>query len=279
MLVGAGIGVTPCSSILKGVINYRWKKGFSPYNLHFYWVARLTDLQTFKWLLITLPELKRLQLLHNTYYAGEEEAQRKQLSRRLKQLQEAVANDASIANRPPPSPAAALPPGWSERRSPRGELYYLNELTNQTSWVTPSEREGQYRFPLAATTEEEMRMVQAALKQTSHNLRTFQVTLYLTGCKPEQIQPTENPKKDSTEELINALLSTRDPQTNMPYMTLKAGRPDWDGEFKEISSTYGREDVGVVFCGAPMIAAALKDACEKHSQSDRTVFRLHKENF
>ena len=42
---------------------------------------------------------------------------------------------------------------------------------------------------------------------------------------------------------------------------------------------YGREDVGVVFCGAPLIAAALKEACEKHSHRDSTVFRLHKENF
>ena len=58
VLVGAGIGVTPCASIMKGVVNYRWKKGFEPNNLHFFWVARLTDLTTFKWLLVMLPELK-----------------------------------------------------------------------------------------------------------------------------------------------------------------------------------------------------------------------------
>ena len=39
MLVGAGIGVTPCSSILRGIIKHRWRKGFiNPHNLHFYWV-------------------------------------------------------------------------------------------------------------------------------------------------------------------------------------------------------------------------------------------------
>ena len=31
-------------------------QGFSPHNLHFFWVARLTDLTTFKWLLLMLPE-------------------------------------------------------------------------------------------------------------------------------------------------------------------------------------------------------------------------------
>ena len=42
---------------------------------------------------------------------------------------------------------------------------------------------------------------------------------------------------------------------------------------------YGKTTIGVVFCGAPAIAAALKEATEKHSSSDATVFRLHKENF
>jgi len=28
-----------------------------------------------------------------------------------------------------------------------------------------------------------------------------------------------------------------------------------------------------------MIAAALKEACEDNSQKDKTIFRLHKENF
>ena len=46
-----------------------------------------------------------------------------------------------------------------------------------------------------------------------------------------------------------------------------------------LAARYGREDIGVIFCGAPMIAAALKEACEDNSQKDKTIFRLHKENF
>ena len=52
LIVGAGIGVTPCASIMKGIVNYRWKKGFKPKNLYFFWVARLTDLTLFKWLVV-----------------------------------------------------------------------------------------------------------------------------------------------------------------------------------------------------------------------------------
>ena len=48
---------------------------------------------------------------------------------------------------------------------------------------------------------------------------------------------------------------------------------------KALATIYGREDLGVVFCGAPLIAAALKATCEKLSDRERTVFRLHKENF
>ena len=72
LFVAGGIGVTPCASIMKGVVGYRWKKGFIPNNLHFFWVARLSDLTTFKWLLVMLPELKAQQLVHNEYYGGDE---------------------------------------------------------------------------------------------------------------------------------------------------------------------------------------------------------------
>ena len=105
LIVGAGIGVTPCASIMKGIVNYRWKKGFKPKNLYFFWVARLTDLTLFKWLVVRacpppppppsaraaaaapltprhcrrpqvmLPELKAKELLHNEFYDSDQHAQ------------------------------------------------------------------------------------------------------------------------------------------------------------------------------------------------------------
>jgi len=127
--------------------------------------------------------------------------------------------------------------------------------------------------------EAEMLRLQAALRETATNQRRLQCTIYLTGAKPDQVKVTPNAKEDSQEELVNHLLSIRDPETDEPYINLKAGRPDWPGEFKSISQTHGREDIGVVFCGAPLIAAALKENCERFSKKDGTVFRLHKENF
>ena len=135
--------------------------------------------------------------------------------------------------------------------------------------------------------------MQNAFKAVSTNSRTLTITLYLTGCKPEQLAPEANPKPGSTAELIKALQAsvvtvrkqksivysgrravlrisrrcvlllilppcyhpattqaTRDPHTGEPYLTLKAGRPAWEKEFKALATVYGREDIGVVFCGA-----------------------------
>ena len=122
-------------------------------------------------------------------------------------------------------------------------------------------------------------MLQAALREASSNSRSLSITLFITGAKAKDIEPKPNPEPGSADALIAALHEARDPSTGEMYLRLKAGRTDWNSEFKQLSHQYGREDIGVCFCGAPMIAKALKDACEENSSVDKTIFRLHKENF
>ena len=229
-------------------------------------MARLTDLTTFKWLLVMLPELKAQELVHNEYYGGDE-AQRQGLERRAGELTKRIAD---VGKAPDPK---ALPPGWAE--TAQGvQTYYTNAQTGETSWERPVAGPANEQM-LAA----ELEQVQNQLKAVGTESRTLTITLYLTGCKPEQLAPEAKPKPGSTAELINALQATKNPNTGQPYLRLKAGRPDWDREFLELGAIYGRADVGVIFCGAPMIAAALKTSCEKLSHKEKTVFRLHKENF
>lgn len=60
------------------------------------------------------------------------------------------------------------------------------------------------------------------------------------------------------------------------------GRPDWDLLFQQVKAEkVGQErDIGVMFCGAPIIGKDLKEMCEKHSSTaDNVLFCLHKENF
>ena len=271
ILVGAGIGVTPCASIMKGVVNYRWKKGFLPKNLHFFWVARLTELTTFKWLLVMLPELKAQQLTHNEYYGGDEQ-RRTALMRRAGQLKKEIAGG-SIAG----GSGGGLPPGWMEAKAADGKTYYHN-AEGQTSWVHPGGGGGGGGGG-AAGKQAELKQVQEQLKAVGENSRQLSITLYLTGAKKEDLQSTPNPKPGSVQELVQKLQETKDEATGTPYLTIKPGRPKWDEEFTDLAAVYGKTTIGVVFCGAPAIAAALKEATEKHSSSDATVFRLHKENF
>ena len=51
----------------------------------------------------------------------------------------------------------------------------------------------------------ELEQVQSQLKAVGTDSRTLTITLYLTGCKPEQLKPEANPKPGSTAELIKAL--------------------------------------------------------------------------
>ena len=270
MLVGAGIGVTPCASIMKGVIGYRWKKGFSPSHLHFFWVARRSDLSTFKWLLALLPQLKLEEKKHNEHYGGDEQ-QLQAMESRVKVLR----NELGVGG-PSSVGASGLPPGWQSAKTEDGHTYYWNSQTQERTWAVPT------AGPPGALPGQDMRAKQDELLQTQESLvaasignRSLTITLYLTGCKDADIQPDPSAAPDSEAGLITKLLESK--------VIIKAGRPRWDSEFTQIAETYntmyGKEEVGVVFCGAPLIAAALKEQCEEKSDVNGTLFRLHKENF
>ena len=209
------------------------------------------------------------QLVHNEYYCGDNE-RAEEIRLRMEAIKKAMDPKAKKSDKPMP-----LKQGWAENKSPDGRSYYVNATTGQTSWEAPREPE----LPTGAAAEAELHQLQMALKEAAVNQRKLECTLYLTGAKPDQLKVTEDAKPGSDKELVNNLLMAKDPHTGEPYIHLKAGRPNWPGEFQSIAQTHGREDIGVIFCGAPMIAAALKENCEKESKTDGTIFRLHKENF
>lgn len=126
----------------------------------------------------------------------------------------------------------------------------------------------------------EVGQLQRDLNTAAQEVRELSITLFLTGCKPDEVKPQEGAAPGSLAETVNSLLAAKNPRTNEPYITLKAGRPAWDDEFQLVRQAHRREKIGCVFCGAPAIAAALKAACETHSDvAEGTIFKLHKENF
>jgi len=59
MIVGAGIGLTPSSAILKSVCRHKWKKGWLPQTIYFYWVVRHEEIESFRWFIRVMVELER----------------------------------------------------------------------------------------------------------------------------------------------------------------------------------------------------------------------------
>jgi len=59
------------------------------------------------------------------------------------------------------------------------------------------------------------------------------------------------------------------------------GRPEWDDIFAKVKAerAEGVKEIGVAFCGTPMIGKDLKLYCRKHSSPGQVIFDLHKENF
>lgn len=116
-----------------------------------------------------------------------------------------------------------------EARSDDGTTYYWNQQTNESSWSRP----------VGAAVDKsalraELLLAQEALAAASAGNRCLSITLCLTGCKQEEIQPDASAKPGSPAEMITHLLAVTDP-TGKPYITIKAGRPNWKGEFKAIA--------------------------------------------
>ena len=225
MLIGAGIGLTPCVSILSSLLKYRWQKNFTPEILHFYWVVRHNEIESFQWLVHALTELEFE--LHRQRQIG------------------------SVSSK-----------------------HYCEINIFVTAYNARSSYEPK---PLHAA---------------SSTLQQF------TGCSDESGRNTNidvSPLFDA-EELYQAMthptVSSKEMKSHIKtrYADLSTncfqdiriwnGRPVWDDIFSSMRENREHSDIGVCFCGAPVIGADLKTMCEKYSSvQDDCLFSLHKENF
>lgn len=49
MLVSAGIGITPAAATMRSFLKYKWRFGYKPHNLYFYWIVSHKDVPAWKW--------------------------------------------------------------------------------------------------------------------------------------------------------------------------------------------------------------------------------------
>jgi hypothetical protein len=66
----------------------------------------------------------------------------------------------------------------------------------------------------------------------------------------------------------------------MGHVTVYNGRPKWPQHFGQMVKDCPAGDIGVMFCGNPMVGRDLKENCRLHSSTEASrLFHLHKENF
>lgn len=311
MLIGAGIGVTPCCSLLKGIVGWHWKKGFRPHNLHFYWVARITDCENFGWLLQMLPSFKKMQLDHNDFYF--DEAEDTKVRELLLQAQEGWASSVTGGDVVNLSFKEGQKHGLHlinyaggvqvQRAEKNGAGYgkvknhliitkvngqFVHKTRDFEIAIKAGLKAGSTitldTLPPPNEADEAWKRceeLQNRLVRMEDNERNLEIVLYITGVKTKD-ECFSHPKlSETSKKLLRALDETVGPH-GKPYVILKPGRPNWETEFQSMKDQYVHEEVGVSFCGAPIIAGQLREKCTEFTRAPGEKgmqFILHKENF
>lgn len=212
MLIGAGIGLTPCASILSALAKYRWIKNFPPEILHFYWIVRQNEVDSFQWFVHMLTEIsydvlrsREASLIDRRYYC-----------------------EINI---------------------------YITGVGKKPLPVNPLARASRI----------------SAVNEKCKPLFTAN-QLYSMMLNP----PAGSDSKNQIKRMTEAGTATN----RLQDIWVWNGRPYWDDIFKKIALDREHSDIGVCFCGAPVIGADLKAMCEKYTNvQEDCVFNLHKENF
>lgn len=214
MLIGAGIGLTPCVSILTALTKYRWKKNFTPEIVHFYWIVRQNEVDSFQWLVHALAEIE-----YNLMK-----------SRETKQV----------------------------------EPKYFCEIN---IYVTAAAKEPLPVPQLARSSK----ISSNAIQNSSVGKQVF---------TPQQLYAAMLNPTVSSKGQIEFMQNNPKAANRLQDIWIWNGRPNWDEIYADMKARRQHSDIGVMFCGAPVIGADLKAMCEKYSShKDDVLFSLHKENF
>jgi ferredoxin-NADP reductase len=188
MLIGAGIGLTPCVSILTSLTKYRWKKNFNPELLHFYWIIRSNEIESFQWLVHLLTDLSF-------------ELKKSRLNNQIEKRYYCEINifiTAYDAKNPNPNPAPLY-------RAAKKKFSQLN--------VNPS------------FTADEL-----YAKMLNPTVTSKDMIKKMKGTSSQAVQ--DNRLQD---------------------IWIWNGRPNWDEIFAHMKEQRQHSDIGVCFCGAPVI--------------------------
>ena len=211
MLCGAGIGLTPCASILTALLRYRWRRSFRPEILHFYWILNQRDVDGFQWFVHLLTDLEY-----------------------------SLKRDREL--------------GSVDQR-------YFAEINI---------------FVTGAKTEKEVRPLKASIKTYSDAVTKPNFTA------DELYAAMLNPKVSSKDapDILADRERSRVASNRFQDVFVWSGRPVWSKIFEAIKENRVSRDIGVCYCGAPVIGADLAANCRRFSNEDEDCrFDLLMENF
>lgn len=187
MVIGAGIGCTPCASILCSLLKYQWRKDAKPEILHFYWVVRQADVDSFQWFIHMLTEI----------------------SYDLKKSRES---------------------NFIAKRYYCEINIYITACDKNPVKVEPMQRSsklhaGGYQKTVPSFTADDLH------------------TLMLNP-------PLESGSKGQIKKM-----KSKSPPNRLGDIWVWNGRPNWDEVFCEVAQERQHSDIGVCFCGTPVIGA------------------------
>jgi NADPH oxidase len=269
MMIGAGIGLTPSCSILRSVLKYKWKKGWKPPLLRFYWVVRHSEIDSFLWFLEQLIQF-------------EKEIVADRAAGTIRNIHIFEAN-IYITRAPKPNECTQNP-----KKIPDHVLDLL--LAFKTNIRSESESRGLAANPRSHTNHMRVDVgparnlssgnsfvnrggvAEAGLSQAvdiGYDIERLYESMY-NPCVPSKNQTTAQ-LRENAEMADNRLGS----------IWLWNGRPDWNQIFDQNKITpYVTTGIGVAFCGTPFIGKDLSKYCRiKSNPETGQVFHLLKENF
>ncbi|GBG31984.1 NADPH oxidase 5 [Hondaea fermentalgiana] len=240
MLVGAGIGLTPSSAIIQSVLRHKWKKGFNPSTIHFFFVVRHSEIFSFRWFIALLHELQGN--VASDYAAGA-------LDRAHNRLQIHL----------------------FVTRAPRDGKRVERQKSVRLSGASPRS---------ATRTADDTANAGLATRQAGMNVdlgftaADLELALLNPSVSSKQM-PSALPPLDATHEASSAANQYQNiwiwngrPNWDEIFAYVKQNRQR------------NVDRIGVCFCGTPIIGKDLKQFCHKYSSlQDNCRFELHKENF
>jgi NADPH oxidase len=210
MIVGGGIGLTPCASVISALIKHRWKRGLNPEILHLYWVVRQGEVDSFQWLVHLLTELS-----------------------------------------------------YEYKKAREENTIASNMYCEFNIFVTAVDKK-EKKQPLP---------FQKPKRRYTGNSST---PLFTADALYNLMLNPNVPSK----KMIDTMKRGGNPPNRLQDVWVWDGRPEWDQIFADVKDQRQHSDIGVCFCGAPVIGNDLKKMCERYSSSkDDCLFTLHKENF